>query len=129
MKLVSNSAFVLLLTVTAVHAEGDQAPSPAILGAMSEMCGEGDSAKTDEIETRLLRNMLCRNDVADDKRLLAHHKHSRDPEVRRSYDEEFNRYMSEVKGYSKEEKAEICELVLHLPTPCQERGRHINPFR
>jgi hypothetical protein len=119
MKLVSNAVFVLLLTTASAHAEGNHGFGPALFGAMSEICSEGDSGKADEIETQLLRNMSCDTDVSRDKKSLAHHRNSKDPAVRSAYDKEFAEYMSGFKPLTQELKAEMCHEIITTRTPCK----------
>ncbi|MDB5727558.1 MAG: hypothetical protein JWQ00_763 [Noviherbaspirillum sp.] len=118
MKLVSNAVFILLLAATTAHAEGNHGFGPGFFGAVTEMCSEGDSVKADEFETRLFQNFGCTDDVTADKKSMAHRRNSKDPDVRKSYDTEFEKYMSEAKLLSNEAKAEMCRGLVTPPTSC-----------
>jgi hypothetical protein len=118
MKLVSNAVFILLMAATTAQAEGNHGFGPALFGAATEICSEGDSVKADEFETRLFQNFGCTADVTADKKSMAHHRNSKDPDVRESYDTEFEKYMSQAKLLSNEAKAEMCRELVTPPTSC-----------
>jgi hypothetical protein len=118
MKLVSHAVFILLLAATTAQAEGNHGFGPALFGAATEICSEGDSVKADEFETRLFQNFGCRADVAEDKKSMAHHRNSKDPDVRKSYDTEFEKHMSQARLLSNEAKAEMCLELVTPPASC-----------
>ena len=109
---------VFFLSVEYAQANDNNGLGPGFIDAAIIICSDGDSKKATAVETQILSNLCGSDSLSERREMLRHHRNSKDPLVRAAYDKEFNEIMDNVKSLSKEQKAEMCKVLMAKPTSC-----------